>query len=114
MHWLAIGTTAFQFCNQTKICHPGSVAQWRDLQFSSPWRVPFGSLPDRAAVDRSHRLSGLTGKCLLELREVQHHSDCAKLFRRMAIRLYPQPQVLRAVVLAPVLSVSNKELLRRG
>jgi hypothetical protein len=77
-----------------------------------PWF--FFALPDGAAIDWSHWLAGLAGECFLEFGEIAHHPVGAELFRRMAVSLHPQPQILRTVVLAPVLSEGNEELLLRG
>ena len=63
------------------------------------------------AIHGSHRLTGLTRKSLLKLRQVPHHAIGAKLLGRVRIGLHPQPQVFGAIILAPILSKGNEELL---
>src|ERR1035437_6392270 len=76
------------------------------------WGAP--PLPDPADVGLGHRLAGLAGKRLLELRHVLHHAVDAEFRRRVLVGGYLEAQRLLAFVRAPNLTEGEeKALLRR-
>ncbi len=70
--------------------------------------------PDAAIVGRHHRLSDFAPECLTELRHILHHTIHTKLPRRVRIGLHLHPKLLRTRISAPVLTVSEKEFLKRS
>src|SRR5881394_920467 len=69
------------------------------------------ALPDRAAVLRRHRRSGLARECLGEVRVVGHGAVHPPLRRRVRIGLRLQPRRVRTVVRAPGLREGDEEVL---
>src|SRR3984885_14846807 len=96
---------------------------WTALTLSRPYGTQFGRVefsrrlfspfseynptassyhsPDSAALDWSHWLARLTGKGLLELGKIRHHSIGTEFRGCVRIGFYPQSQVLRANIFAP-------------